>query len=102
MDGSQADDFTSRQNIEETIIPFAMSYSNCVDKSDDAVDSSNLDICQHVPAAVSLFVTLYLRGLVFYVTVFEPGSRNRMRDASRPCYAQALMFLYQVISTTLC
>lgn len=45
MDGSQVSDFVSRQNIEEQIIPFFMSYSDCHDKKDEAVDSSTRDIC---------------------------------------------------------
>lgn len=52
MDGSVLDDFTSRNNLEEQLIPFAMSYSDCPAFHTQA--SYNQDPCSF-DIAVSVF-----------------------------------------------
>lgn len=47
MDGSVIDDMTSKNNLEEPLIPFAMSYSNCPDKHGEAIvgrDPCSMDV----------------------------------------------------------
>ena len=47
MDGSVLDDMTSKNNLEEPLIPFAMSYSNCPEKHGEAVvrrDPCSMDV----------------------------------------------------------
>lgn len=41
MDGSVVGELKSRRGIEESVIPFAMSYSSCLDQSENAILGSD-------------------------------------------------------------